>query len=176
MRTNLEAPGGLQTITLHSSWLGIATSTIGAMIADVAAVAVAAVNGSSVISVLCALVAFASTMSVLFDMPIATTFDEDGFVRTTPLRRHRVRWHEIDCVDRPRSPIVLRVQRPGLVARHGHAQILLVDRMEGSREHERLRRVVGNHNEETKFNHLDQPPVNRTPTWIGRRSRWHPDA
>ncbi|WP_040491348.1 hypothetical protein [Ilumatobacter nonamiensis] len=167
-----------RSITLHSSWFGIIAASLGAVGLFAVAIGVLAIAGVGWVSVVVALVAIALGAVVLFDMPIATTFDVDGVERRTPLRRHRISWDDIAGLQRmPRGGIrrATSQRAGGIVARRGGRQILLVDRMEGRREHAELREIVDTDTLETVFGGLDSPPPNRTPTWVRRSKRWKPD-
>lgn len=169
------------SITLHSSWFGIVSASLGALIVDALAVAVLVANGVTVVSVLFVLAGIGATLVVVFDMPIATRFEPHAFERLTLLRRQRVDFDDIDRFSRMRRA----VRRPGagpsasasgLVAMRGRRQTLLVDRAEGFVEHQRLREVVGREAAEYLLADVAEPPMNRTPTWVGRRKQWRPDS
>lgn len=166
------------SITLHSSWRGIAFAVLGVVCLLGIAAAVVAANGFTVVSTLIVVAAIGASVVVLFDMPIATTFDAAGIIRSTPLRRHRIEWDDIDRLTRTRRGLVRRPGSPrssGIVAMRGGRQILLVDRTEGREEHRRLKEAVGDVPAGLQLAGLEPPPANRTPTWTGRRAKWAPN-
>lgn len=166
-----------QSITLHSSWFGVGASLLGVFALLALAVVALVVGSVNVVSVVIAAVALIAAVVVIVDMPIATRFDADGITRSTLLRQHRLRWDQIDHLDRIRrgrrrsEPS----KRSATVAVRGIRQVLLVDRMEGSVEHAQLRSIVGPDVVEAYFGKFHEPPADRTPTWVGRRARWAPD-
>lgn len=166
------------SLTLHCSWTGIFAACIGVLSLVVIAVLVVAVASWVPGSIVVVVVAAVLSLVVLYDMPIATRFDSEGFERTTPLRRHRAQWSDVDRLMRTRR----MVRRPGapktagLVAVRGHRQTLLVDRTEGHAEHVRLKKAIGRTRAERLLDGVAEPPMGMTPTWVGRRGRWKPDA
>ena len=85
-----------ESVTLHTSWRGIVTSAAGAFIVLTAGVLVVAAVGFRVLPTLVLVAGVVATLIVLFDYPIAVTFDSDGLTRRTLLRRQRMRWSAID--------------------------------------------------------------------------------
>ncbi|MEL6890980.1 MAG: hypothetical protein AAFP84_05250 [Actinomycetota bacterium] len=169
------APGEYESVTLHSSWLGIGFAGAGAFILVAIAVLVLASNGVGVVSVVIAAIAAATAGAVLFDMPIATTFDAEGALRRTPIRRHRIRWESITRLARNRS-VLLRRRTGGLVASLSPVrQVMLVDRMEGNQEHHALRQVIPLE-DRPLLEGVDEPPLDRRPTWLDRRKKWRPPS
>ena len=130
------------------------------------------------VGLIIAAVALIGAVVVLFDMPIASTFDVEGVVRHTPLRRHRLAWDDVEEVQRARRSL----RRPGgdrntgLVAIRGIRHTLLVDRTEGRREYEELEAAIGEPTFSDVFLDVGAPPENRTPTWMYRRRKWRPEG
>jgi len=168
------------SITLHSSWFGIVSATLGGVILLAIAVVLLVANGLSIGTGIFAVVAVGAAAVLLYDMPLATRFEAGVIERLTPLRRRRIATDRYDRFTRMRKAI----RRPGsgatsgstgLIAVRGRRQTMLVDRMEGRAEHEELRRVLGELEAERLMSDVHPPPMSRTPTWSGRRKRWHPD-
>ena len=166
------------SVTIHSSWFGICSAILGAVVLLAIGVALIVANGVTVVGVVVMSVAVGAALVMLFDMPIATRFEATAIERSTPLRRRRLELDRIDRFSRMRRA----VRRPGagasstgLVAMRGRRQILLVDRMEGHAEYEALRAVLGHDQADRLLSSVMPPPLNRTPTWTLRRRRWRPD-
>lgn len=164
-------------VTLHSSWTGIVMASLGVVILLAVAIGVLT-QAVNIVGVVIAGLAFVGAVVVLFDMPIASTFDADGVERHTPLRRHRLAWSDIEEVQRARRSL----RRPGgdrstgLVAIRGIRHTLLVDRTEGRREYEDLEAAIGEPTFSDVFLDVGAPPENRTPTWMYRRRKWRPEG
>ena len=175
-------PNGVRTepsVTLHSSWIGIVSSMLGLAILIFFAGALLVANGLTAVSGIVAVAAIGAAVVMLFDMPIATRFEGGVIERLTPLRRRRVSLDTYDRFGRMRRAF----RRPGsgasstgLVAMRGRRQTLLVDRMEGHLEHQMLRSVLGEFDADRLLHDVLPPPLNRTPTWVGRRRRWRPEG
>lgn len=152
------SPAEANTVVLHSSWFGIAFSSVGVLCLIALAIAVIASIGMGIVSIVLAIAAVGSACVVLFDMPISTEFDADGVLRRTPLRRHRIEWDDIDRLQRMRrASIRPTVRSKGLVAMRGPRQVLLCDRTETRGQHEEIRRVVGHDIAELFFTGLRRP-------------------
>ncbi len=160
-------------VTLHSSLRGIAVAILGIICMLAFALSIIVANGLTTVTLVIGLVVLVAVFVVLFDMPIATTFDVDGFTRSTPLRRHRLGWDGVDRLERMRRSR----DRPskGLVAARGIRRVILVDRTEGLSGHRELRAAVGPAVVEAHFGSVDEPLANQIPTWMGRSGRWAPD-
>lgn len=132
--------GGPASLTIRSSRRGIVTPVLGVVAAGALAIALLVADGITVVSVVLGTFASLGLLAVLFDMPIATEFDRDGFVRITPLRRRRRSWDDIDRLSRNRSGWYRRRAGPGvgIVAVRGTFRYLLVDRTESVGDYERL--------------------------------------
>jgi len=166
------------SITLHSSWFGICSALIGAVILLALGVGLIVANGFTILGVVITLAAIGASLVVLLDMPIATRFEATAIERVTPLRRRRLELDQFDRFSRMRRA----VRRPGgasssgLVAMRGRRQTLLVDRMEGRVEYDDLRAILGPEQAERLLSGVVEPSLNRTPTWTLRRRRWRPDS
>lgn len=166
-----------ERVTLHSSWTGIVMASLGVVILIAVAIGVLS-QVTNIVGVVIAALAAIGAIVVLFDMPIASTFDADGVERRTPLRRHRLEWSEVEEVQRGRRSL----RRPGgdrstgLVAIRGIRHTLLVDRTEGRREYEDLEAAIGEPTFSDVFLDVGAPPDNRTPTWMYRRRKWRPEG
>ena len=170
---------GSDSITLHSSLAGIIAIGVGVVVLDVFAVGLLLSAGLSIASVVIGLVAVISSVVVLVDMPVASTFDGQGVIRRAVLRRHRVPWERVDRLARLRRGVV-RTPRAspdaGLVAMVGSRRVMLVDRMEGRQEFELLSEILGSQAKTLEFDGLRVPPKEQNPTWLYRRAKWAPDG
>jgi hypothetical protein len=170
---------GPDRIVLHSSWSGIALSVAGTALLGGLAVFAVAAAGITVISGGLIVFAIAAVVVIVFDMPIASEFDQEGVTRRTPLRRHQLSWDDVDRLSRARTGWV----RPskvaptgGLIAVRGRRNITLVDRMEGHVEFLHLRSALGGQGERLGIDRIAVPPLGQTPTWTHRRDRWRPTS
>jgi hypothetical protein len=165
------------SVTLHTSWRGIVTSFAGALIVLVAGVLVVAAVGFRVLPTLVLVAGVVATLIVLFDYPIAVTFDADGLTRRTLLRRQRLRWSAIDQLSRSRPGVVAGVRRlshGGLVAVIGRRRYMLVDRCESPDEFAELERILDPIDDRI-LERVPRPHPTAGPTWLYRRSRWAPE-
>jgi hypothetical protein len=165
------------SVTLHTSWRGIVTSTAGALIVLVAGVIVVAAVGFRVLPTLVLVAGVAATLIVLFDYPIAVTFDADGLTRRTLLRRQRMHWSSIDQLSRSRPGVVAGVRKlahGGLVAVVGRRRYMLVDRCESLDEFAELERIL-DPIDEGILERVPRPHLAAGPTWLYRRARWAPE-
>lgn len=165
------------SVTLHTSWRGIVTSAAGAFIVLAAGVLVVAAVGFRVLPTLVLVAGLIATLIVLFDYPIAVTFDADGLTRRTPLRRQRMQWSAIDQLSRSRPGIVAGVRKlahGGLVAVVGRRRYMLVDRCESPDEFAELERLLDPIDEGILAS-VPRPHLAAAPTWLYRRARWAPD-
>jgi hypothetical protein len=95
------------------------------------------------------------------------------------LRHHRIDWDDVDRLSRVRKG-VLRSRRDapmgGLVAVRGRRNILLVDRMEGRVEYDRLRSILRADGDRLGIERIATPPLGQTPTWMHRKAKWAPET
>jgi hypothetical protein len=166
-----------ESVTLHTSWRGIVTSAAGAFIMLSSGIVLVAAVGFRVLPTLVLIAGVAATLIVLFDSPIAVTFDADGLTRRMPLRRQRMQWSAIDQLSRSRPGIVVGVRKlahGGLVAVVGRRRYLLVDRCESPDEFAQLERILDPI--DTRFlEQVPRPHPTAGPTWLYRRARWAPE-
>jgi hypothetical protein len=166
-----------ESVTLHTSWRGIVTSAAGAFIVLLAGVLVVAAAGFRVLPTLVLVAGVAATLIVLFDYPIAVTFDADGLTRRTLLRRQRIRWSAIDQLSRSRPSFVAGIRNlahGGLVAVVGRRRYMLVDRCESPDEFAELERIL-DPIDDSILERVPRPHPAATPTWLYRRARWAPE-
>lgn len=170
---------GDATVVLHSSLTGIVMAFAGAILLTALAVASLLVGGWTVVTSFLTIASIAAVAVTLLDMPISSEFDSAGVTRRALLRHHRLAWDDVDRLVRMRKG-VLRSSKVaptgGLAAERGRRTFHLVDRMEGFVEFGRLRAVLGEQGERLGINRVGSPPLDRTPTWLNRRSAWHPSA
>lgn len=168
-----------RTVTMHSSWTGIVAVAVGAGLLDLLGLGALLTLGVSLGTVTLMLVALVCTVLVLLDLPVAAEFGADGVTRVSPARRSFLPWGRVTRLSRLRRG-VLRTSRSspvgGLVAMLGSRRVVLVDRMEGKAEFEQLVTVLGPRGADLLVDELAEPPLEQTPTWMYRRSKWAPDA
>jgi hypothetical protein len=166
-----------ESVTLHGSWRGIVTSYAGAAIVLVAGALVVASVGFRVLPTLVLVVGLVFTLIVLFDYPIAVTFDAEGLTRRTLLRRQRMRWSGIDQLSRSRPGVVAgfrKLAHGGLVAVVGRRRYMLVDRCESPDEYAELERIL-DPVDVCILERVPRPHPSASPTWLYRRARWAPE-
>lgn len=163
-------------LTIHSSWKGIITSFGGGGLTLLVGALAVSANGARLLPMIILTVGVVLTVGVLFDYPIAATFDRDGVVRRALLRRHRISWERVDQLTRTRPSIFAmrrQVVQGGLTAAVGKRRYLLTDSVESLTEHEALARLLDGH--EIAFDGLLRPPDDVAPTWLYRRQKWRPE-
>lgn len=172
-------PGSGEQVVLHSSWTGVIGSVLGALVVLLLAALSAAGAGLTVVTVLLTVGGVGALAVVVFDMPVSSAFDADGVTRRAMLRHHRLDWDDVTRLTRLRKGL-LRGSRSaptgGLIAQRGRRNISLVDRMEGHVEYTRLRAALGEQGERLGIDRIAEPPLDQPPTWMHRRSRWHPTS
>jgi Bacterial PH domain len=164
------------SITLHSSWRGIITSSLGAlMVFGVGSAAVFA-SGLSVVTGIIAAVGLLLVLGVAVDYPLRSTFDAEGVTRRAMLRSHRLAWSDVRQLSRTRPSVasIRRLQHGGLIALVGKRRYLLVDQAESGAEHDELDAVLGERGDEIGFDEVIRPGDDVAPTWIYRSKRWRP--
>lgn len=167
------------SITLHSTWTGTVMSYLGAVLLLVFAVALFAVNGAGLLTVILLVVSIVFLVVVLFDLPIAAEFRRDGVVRRTLLRHHFVGWDDVTRLRRMRTGIWSRKdgRGGGLLADIRGRKYMLVDTMESAIEFDELRRVLGAEwTDALSLGDDARPPDGRSPTWLYRRDAWKPES
>jgi hypothetical protein len=169
---------GPDRLTLHSSWSGIAFSVGGTLLLAALAVFGIVTAGITIISGALVVAAVVATVVILFDMPVASEFDDQGVTRRAPLRHDRLAWDDVDRLSRARQGWFRSSKMAptgGLIAVRGRRNISLVDRMEGHVEYRHLRSALGEQGERLGVDRIAEPPLGQTPTWLRRRARWAPD-
>ena len=166
------------SVTLHSSWRRIVAAAVGASVVLLAGILVVAGAGWRVIPTATLVFGVALVAIVLFDYPVASTFDEDGVTRRMVLRRQRLRWDRIDSLSRTRPALVSgfrKLAQGGLVAVAGRRRYLLVDRCESLEEYEAVQRAMGERAMGLMAT-TPEPPAGMVPTWWYRRRKWAPEG
>lgn len=170
------------SVTLHSSWRHLISTASGASVLVLLGGTALAAAGPGAVPVIVLLVGAGAMGVVLFDVPVAATFDVDGVERRMVLRRHRIRWCDNDQLTRTR-PTLLRAERSlqhgGLVLRRGRRRYLLVDRSESAAEFDALVALLdgpGGPPGGLGVAMLPRPGERIPPTWLYRRAHWRPDA
>lgn len=163
-------------VTLHSSWRGIVGSFLGALI--IAGLGLLAGFGGrwNVLSVSLCVVGAVFVIGVAVDYPVASTFDTDGVVRRTLLRRQSLRWERVTHLTRARPGMAAslgKMSLGGLVARIGRRRYLLVDQPESGTEYDELEQVLAAAGSDVPdIDRVIRPGDAVSPTWIYRRRRW----
>ena len=163
-------------LTIHSSWKGIITSFGGGGLTLLVGVLAVSANGIRFLPMIILSAGVMLAVGLLFDFPIAATFDRDGVVRRALLRRHWLRWQQVDQLTRTRPSIFAmrrQVVQGGLTAVVGKRRYLLTDSVESLAEHETLTRLLDAH--EIAVDGLLRPPDDVAPSWLYRRQKWGPE-
>jgi len=166
-----------RSITLHSSWKGVASSFIGSLIVFGAGAA-SVLSGGSTGSWILLVVGAGLVAGVFLDYPVAARFDRDGVTRRALLRRHRIEWDRIGQMTRARPGVAAAARnlKPGgLTAKVGRRRYLLVDQCESRPEFDELMRTLGGR-ADIGLDDLIVPPDGVDPTWTYRRARWEPQS
>lgn len=170
-------PSGQDVVVLHSSWSGLVLSSVGAVLFFVLAVGLLIADGFTLLSVFVFVLSLVLLGVVAFDMPVASYFDDQRVIRRTALRRHEMRWEDVDRLSRLRVG-VFRTRRDlkggGLVAKLGWRSYTLVDRLESATEFDAVVAAMGDWADALGLGSDQRPPDGRTPTWMYRSDRWKP--
>lgn len=171
-------------LTLHSSWRMVAGGYAGPAVLLLLAALAWTRDGSNVVPLAIAGIGAVLLAVLLFDVPVATRFDQAGVERRSPLRRHRIAWDDVRQLTRARGKLLsvnrftgdeeLRANRGGLVAVVGRRRYLLVDTAESQEEFEGLMALL----DEMAPALVDadlMPPPDLPPSFMYRRRRWRPD-
>ncbi len=149
--------GGADSVTLRSSPGGIWLTVLSLVGFDAVATAVLVLNGFNAVTVGIAALALMSTIVIVVDVPISTTFDEAGVQRVTPGRRHRIEWEEIDRLVRMRRGGIRlpgSAKHRGIVALRGRKRTVLVDHTESADDHQLLWSVLCGQLDAERFDSL----------------------
>jgi hypothetical protein len=175
----LVDPRDVCSVTLHSSWRGLALSLLGAGVVFVGGVVSMALTGGAVGSWLLLFAGSLVLGLVMSDVPISAEFDSQGVTRRSLLRRQRVYWDRVDQVTRAR-PAVIAMNKGltpgGLTAKVGRRRYLLVDQCESLGEFYRLAAMLEHRQDALGVDELLPPPVDVDPTWTYRRAKWQPKS
>ncbi len=167
------------SITLHSTWTGIAMSYLGAAVFVAFSVGLLWANGVRLITVALLVTSLAFAAVALFDLPISAEFRRTGVVRRTALRHQFIDWDRVSRLRRLRVGM-LRTRRDGrgggLVAAIDGRKYVLVDTMESAVEFDDLQRVMGEWADALGLKGEMRPPDGRSPTWLYRKDRWKPES
>ena len=164
-----------QQLTLHSGWLGIVLSYLGAFAVLIAGFVSVMGSGGAAVSLVVLVIGALLFGGVLVDYPIASTFSAHGVQRRPLRRRHLFPWGSF-MISRARPS--LRVVQCEVVP--GRARR---SRRQTAVPAGRPRRVGG------QFDRLEtlcrawgievnlgmRPADTVTPTWLYRRKRWAPN-
>lgn len=167
------------SITLHSTWMGIAMSYLGAVLFVAFAAGLVVFSEVNLITIGLLVTSLVFAAVALFDLPIASEFRHDGVVRRTALRHQFIDWERVTRLRRLRVGI-LRTRRDGrgggLVAAINRRKYMLVDTMESAVEFDELCRVLGEWADALGLRETMRPPDGRSPTWLYRKDRWKPES
>lgn len=176
----MASGGAPDSVTLHSSWSGIALAYAGSAVMVVVTAAAFVADGFGWVSGVLGALTLALFAVVVFDMPVASEFTPDGVTRRSLGYHQRISWDDVNRMRRMRVG-VLRTRKDarggGLIAVVGRRNYVLVDTMESAQEYDALRRVLGE--DRVDLLGLDdqlRPPDGRNPTWIYRRDKWRPES
>ncbi len=177
--TGTSPPGDEGSVTLHSSWTGLCFNGFGAFGFLAIAVYLAIDVGLNVATGVLLVLAVGTALVVLFDMPIATTFNAEGVKRRALLRHQDIPWGRISRIRRGRSGIVRSRKETvsgGLVAMVGRRPYVLTDVMESAIEFDQIRDCLGHDRADALgiAGHI-RPARDRTPTWSYRKKHWRPE-
>jgi hypothetical protein len=181
--TPTDVPGGSGRSTpaptvLHSSLTGVGFSFGGVGLMVALAVLAAFSAGASIVTWVLAVIAAIGAAVVLFDMPISSSFDDEGVTRRALLWHQRLQWDDVDRLARVRKGMLRSSKAAptgGLIAVRGRRNYTLVDQMEGHAEYLALRDSLGDAGERLGIDRVVEPPIDQPPTWLHRRARWAPD-
>jgi hypothetical protein len=167
------------SIALHSTWIGIVMSYVGAVLFVVFAVGLLVAGVVNLVTIVLLATSLIFTVVALFDLPFAAEFRRDGVVRRMALRHQFISWERVTRLGRLRVG-VLRTRRDarggGLVAAIDRRKYVLVDTMESAVEFDDLRRLLGEWAEALSLTDDLRPPDGRSPTWLYRRNHWKPES
>ena len=168
----------LSPITLHSSWRGLLSSLIGALLITAAGTTGVLLAGVRVLPTIFLVAGVGFLMVVMFDYPVASTFSEEGIRRRMPLRAQRFSWDEIAQFTRVRPGITrgLRgLEHGGLAVLVGRRRYLLLDQPESPDEFDQLYRLAGERVADLGLTGRIRPSDRTNPTWLYRRAKWAPE-
>ena len=164
-------------MTLHSRWQGIIAAAIGSSAVLLGGMLVVADVGWRLMPTATVLFGGFLVAIVVFDYPVASSFDANGVTRRMVLRRQRLEWDRVELLSRSRPGMVSgfrRLAHGGLVAVVGRRRYLLTDRCESLEEYEAVQEVLGDRATALMAT-TPEPTVGTVPTWWYRRRKWAPD-
>ncbi|MGB0112436.1 MAG: hypothetical protein WBP59_04400 [Ilumatobacteraceae bacterium] len=163
-------------MTVHSSWRGIITNSLGALLVLGGGLLAVGVAGWTVFSSLVVMVGVVLCVVVAFDYPVASTFDVEGVTRRMLLRRSTLEWQRVAQLSRTRPGVtssLRKLSHGGLVAVVGRRRYLLADRCESLAEFEAIESVLVD--QPDLIDMVPRPVASVEPSWLYRRSKWAPD-
>ncbi len=166
------------SVTLHSTWRGFIGTIFGASILLATGAFAVAVAGWRLIPTSILIIGVIAVMVVLFDYPIATTFDARGAERRMAFRRQLIPWDDVSRIVRARPSFSLGIRKfthGGFTAIVGRRRYLLVDTGEGLDEFDRLDALIEQLGHDVEFDAVQPPREGATATWTYRRRKWMPD-
>lgn len=174
------APDSRPSVTLHSSWRGILLGSFGAAVLAAAGTYGVVAAGFRLIPTTLFVIGWVFVMTMVFDYPIASEFTAEGVERKMMLRRHHLDWSSVDQLTRTRPTFIKidrRLEHGALAAKRGRRRYLLVDRLEGADEFDRVVSIVedGGGAVHLGLSMLPRPGEKVPPTWLYRRRAWRPD-
>ena len=169
------------TITLHSTWRGIVSGSIGGVTLAAAGTYGVVAVGFRLVPGLLFVAGWILVAAMTFDYPIAARFSAEGVQRRMMLRRQWFAWSDVEQLTGTR-PTVLHVDRRlehgGLALVKGKRRYLLVDRVESMKEFDTLIDIVEGPGAtvDVGVSSLPRPSELVPPTWMHRRRHWRPDG
>jgi hypothetical protein len=166
------------SITIHSTWRGIALGTLGAGIVAAAGTWGVAQVGFRAVPGTLFVIGWILVLAMLLDYPIASTFTSTGVTRRMVMRRQHFDWDGVNQISRTRPKLVRvdrRLEHGALTLVRGRRRYLLVDRLESADEFDRMVAVVERDGAEVTPSMLPRPGEKVPPTWLYRRKHWRPE-
>ena len=170
-----------RTVTIHSSWRGIAGGFLGAGVIALGGSFGLVAVGARPLPLVFAIVGWGLLGVMAADFPLASTFSAAGVERRMLLRRQSLAWRPDDRLSRTAPRIIWadrRLEHGGLTLIRGKRRYLLVDRPESGFEFDALIATVeidGMPGAELGASYLPRPDDSVPPSWLYRRSKWRPD-
>lgn len=175
------APDDRSAVTLHSSWRGIVLGSLGAVALAAAGTYGVIAVGFEFIPTTLLVIGWIFLLTMVFDFPIASRFTSEGVERRMMLRRHHLRWEDVEQLTRTRPTMIKvdrRLEHGSLAAKKGRRRYLLVDRLESADEFDAVVEIVeakGAAGDHLGASMLPRPGAKVPPTWLYRRRAWRPN-
>jgi hypothetical protein len=167
-------------ITLHSSWRGLVSSSVGGGVILLGGLVGVSLGGFRFFPTFLLVLGLFLSAVVVFDYPVATRFTTAGLERRMMLRHQNFPWDRVRQLTRARPGLArgLRgLEHGGLAVVVGKRKYLLVDQPESPEEFDVVYALVGEERaHDMGLHNRIRPHDGTNPTWIYRRSKWAPDS